>query len=106
MRFKTDGRVEALTLKGSYLIEILGLDADYLERDRRKVYKAYREVLDLIEEYGADDEDAQHELQELLGYPNDVPNLMTKKPPTNSRPDGKYDCYFVKLQDPDFPQYY
>ena len=105
-RFVDDGTIEALTLKGEYLIEILGLDSDYLERSRRKIFRNYRTILELIEEYGEDDEDVQVELRELLGYPDDVPNLKRKKPPGNSRPDGKDDCYYVKLKDPAFPRLY
>jgi len=105
-RFDPDGSVQPLTLKGKYLIEILGLDADYLERGRRKIFGNYQKILELAEEYGEGDEDVQNELQELLGYPKDVPNLKLKRPPGNTRPDGADGCYFVKLMDPAFSRIY
>ena len=106
LRFKDDGTIEASTLKGCYLIEILGLDTEYLERNRWKVFRNYRRILKLAEEYGEDDDDVQVELKELLGYPEDVPDLKTKRPPRNSRPEGKNVCYYVKLTDPEFPRFY
>lgn len=106
VRFLEDGAIEARSLKGGYLIEILGLDAEYLERDRRKVFRNYGKILALIEEYGEGIEEVRDELQELLGYPDDPPNLKRKRPPRNTRPSGKDDCYFIRLKDPEFPRVY
>lgn len=105
-RFLENGKVEALTKKGEYLIEILGLDTGYLEKYRSKVFRNYRDIVEMANEYGEDDEDVQVEILELLGYPDDVPNLKLRRPPANSRPGGKDNCYYLRLRNPTFSKIY
>lgn len=77
-----------------------------LENHRRKVFRNYRDIVEMAEEYGEDDADVQVEIMELLGYPDDVPNLKSERPPVNTRAGGKDDCYYLRLRDPAFPRIY
>jgi hypothetical protein len=105
-RFEPDGTVTALTKLGELYIEVLALDEAHLVKLRRKVFKNYQNLVELIAELGEDDEDLQAELHELLGYPDDAPDLRKKKPPINSRAEAVKDCYFVRLMDPEFSRLY
>lgn len=106
IRFERNGKVTALTQFGELYIEVLGLDEGHLVRFREKIAKSYEELELLAAELGEDDEELWQEIESLLGYPNDPPDLRVKKERGNTRPDGKKRCYHVLLQDPGFPRVY
>lgn len=35
-----------------------------------------------------------HVLDDLFGYPDDLPDLSKLRPPVNTRPGGVADCYY------------
>ncbi len=42
----------------------------------------------------------------LLGFPQNLPDLSQKKPPTNSRPEGISESWFAKRQRNEMPDSY
>lgn len=107
-QFETDGTVTPLTDYGAIFVEILGLDAPHLRAFRRKAFRTYAELGELIdilaEDLGLlDENDVFKEIEELLGYPADIPDLRKKRLKTNTKPEGKEQCYFARLERGEIP---
>jgi hypothetical protein len=41
---------------------------------------------------------AQNLYREYMAFPDDLPDLRTKKVPRNSRPDGIVNCHFARRE--------
>jgi hypothetical protein len=82
---KTDGHVEALTSDGEKLKQVLKLDSATNVRNR---YRWMR----ILETLRTSDPALY---QELMSFPQDLPDLRAKRVPENTRPDGVVNCYFV-----------
>ena len=110
-RFEPDGTVTPLTDEGALYAEILGLDAPHLVAFRQKTFRTYtelEELLDLIEDDfdSLDEEGVLDRVEELLGYPADIPDLRGKRLKANTKPDGKQQCYFARLERAEIPRIY
>ena len=102
-RFEADGTVTPLTPQGALYVEILGLDAPHLEAFRRKTFRTYdklEELLDLIGDDldALDEEGVLDEVEALAGYPDDIPDLRKKQHKLNTKPESKLQCYFARLE--------
>lgn len=89
-----DGLLVGLTEDGLYLIDLLHLN----ENPALKVRRKYSRILALQEKYPADD-DIEALFSEAFGFPDDMPDLRTRRPPLgNSRPDSVQSCYFARRE--------
>jgi hypothetical protein len=86
LRVNGDGIIQATSNLGLVLIEGLKLDHPELTSQRRLVLRIVRI---------AEEKNSAPVLLNLLGYPDDLPNLKRKRPPAgNTRPDGIHNsCY-------------
>ncbi|ETW97976.1 MAG: hypothetical protein ETSY2_43555 [Candidatus Entotheonella gemina] len=80
-----DGALEALTQEAERLIRILDLDDEECRAWRRIMIR----IIELAEE-------RDQELdKQLMGFPDDLPDLSRLRPPGgNTRPDGIRESYF------------
>src|ERR1035438_4211133 len=85
LRVKADGHVDALTSDGEKLKQVLRLDSEKNVGDRCRWMRAL-EVL-RTSDPGL--------YREYMAFPEDLPDLRTKRVPRNTRPDGVVNCYFV-----------
>lgn len=84
---QADGTIRALTPRGEALIDVCALNRPDLVAFRRDL----RTLLDLLARRRG--EDATRLRQRYLGYPDDLPDLATFRPPGgNSRPEGIATC--------------
>ena len=92
-----DGRIEGRTRAARQLIRVLGLDDPVYNEFRQQ----WRCMIGLAKEhdpviYG-----------KLMGYPQDLPDLSSLRPPLgNTRPEGVGKCFFVRKQAGTLPQTY
>ncbi len=101
LRSRGNGIVDALSESGAEVIDLCRLNRPLLVATRRR-------ILNLIAVLRSFDRpDAVAALRDLLGYPNDLPNLRTLRPPDgNTRPNGTDDCYFEQRQREELPEVY
>ena len=110
-RFEPDGSVTPLDRAGERYIEILGLDAPHLANFRLRTFRTYRRLEELIELLGDDvdeleEADVLEEIADLLGYPDDIPNLRRKRHKLSSKPNSEEQCYFARLERREIPAIY
>ena len=103
-RFEADGIVTPLGDVGDLFVEVLGLNEPHLVQYRAQWLQQLREFEEACKEL--DEPDLTDSLTRWFGYPADIPDLRRLRPRTNSKPDGKHHCYFVRLQDTAFPHLY
>ena len=80
-----DGGITGRTTDALRLIRMLGLDSELDRQFRRRwiqVLELARSVQTLL-------------FRELLGFPDDLPNLATLRPPTNSLPQGIHESWYA-----------
>jgi hypothetical protein len=92
-----DGRVLARNKIGETLREALRLDSAQNVAHRRRWIK----VLKALQESGE-----VETYRELMGFPQDLPDLRTKRPPKNDKPAGAASCYFALRERGDLPETY
>jgi HNH endonuclease len=80
-----DGTVEALNEEGEILIDILRLDNEDYRRFRYL-------IIQTIQSLKRGDENA---FVLWMSYPDNLPDLSSLRPPSNSRPDGIKDSFFA-----------
>ena len=83
-RFEIDGTVTAINKQGELYIEYLGLDLPHLERFRKGKFRTFLRLQELLDVIGddideLDAQDAIEEIEDLLGYPPEMPDLRRKK---------------------------
>ena len=101
LRVHADGSIEALTPQAREHMLILGLDDPMLIRFREQRMRLVAKLSAL------QDAESQHLLEQLLGYPSDLPNLNAMRPPDgNSRPDGAVHCCFQRRRAGELPKTY
>ena len=110
-RFEPDGSVTPLDRAGERYVEILGLDAPHLINFRRRTFRTHRRLEELIDLIGddvdeLDDADVLDEIADLLGYPDDIPDLRRKRHKLNSKPKSEVQCYFARLERREIPAIY
>ncbi len=101
LRIGRDGLAEPVTSEGAQLIAICHLNRPAMADYRRR-------FLRLIEALaGSESPQAKAALQELLGFPNDLPDLAAKRPPGgNGRPDGVAESWFERRRRGELPDVY
>ena len=85
LRITATGRVQALNQHGEKLKQILLLDSESNVRYRSRMMR----TLDALQKADA----ALY--QEYMSFPEDLPDLRTKRVPENKKPDGALNCYFA-----------
>lgn len=98
LRVDGDGTIHSTSSRGAVLIRGLRLDHPDLTTQRKLVIETVR----LAEAKGH-----QSFIRQLLGFPDDLPNLIRKRPPTgNSRKNGVNNSYYALLQRSGLPAVY
>ncbi|MFZ1221533.1 MAG: HNH endonuclease [Chthoniobacterales bacterium] len=98
-----DGQINAKNDEGRYLIEKMQLDDEECTRLRRVILG----IVELAREH-ADSAQATVVIRELLGFPENLPDLANQPEPPggNSRPEGLKDCFFALRARNELPDYY
>lgn len=96
LRVMADGHIGALNSDGEKLKQVLRLDSEKNVRDRHRWMRA-------LEALGTSDPGLY---QEYMAFPEDLPDLRTKRVPENFRPDGVVSCYFVLRERGELPPTY
>ena len=96
LRVELDGHVVSLNQHGEKLRLTLLLDSrknvDYRSRMMRNL-SALRS-------------DHPDHYQEMMGFPDELPDLRKKQPPSNTRPQGALGCFFALREKGQLPQTY
>jgi HNH endonuclease len=96
LRITAEGRVQALNQHGEKLKQVLLLDSESNVRCRSRMMR----ILDVLQKSDA----ALH--QECMSFPEDLPDLRTKRVPENNKPDGAVNCYFALRENGKLPATY
>jgi hypothetical protein len=98
---RADGTIEALTREGRLLCDLCHLNRPPLVQFRRYM----QELVDYLVE--RPDVEAERALQHLLGFPEDLPNLRTRRPPGgNTRLAGIDNCWYERRRRSELPEVY
>jgi hypothetical protein len=98
---QADGTIRALTRRGEALIDVCALNRPDLVAFRRDL----RTLLALLA--GRRGQEAVRLRKRYLGYPDDLPELATLRPPGgNSRPEGIAACAFERRRRGELPDGY
>jgi hypothetical protein len=96
LKISKSGRVEALNKHGEKLRQILLLDSKRNVDHRSRWIR----ILDALSK----SDPSLH--QELMGFPDDLPDLRRKRSSFNTRPTGVLNCYFVLRENDQLPGSY
>lgn len=96
LKVTDDGKIEALNDDGRKLIKWLRLDNEENTEYRRLMLEFIRL---------AESHDSRRHVQ-LMGFPDDLPDLDTYQPPENSRPEGVEQSWFAKRERGELPKTY
>ncbi len=98
VRIKRDGTITALNDDGEMLLQCLRLN-------RTKEIQHRRRMIAILQAVRAVDPQL---FQELLGFPDDLPDLRAPKRrvPSNTKPDGAKNCYFAIREEGRLPATY
>jgi len=96
VQIKPDGSVDGLNDDAQRVIDVLGLDSDR-QREWRLIWMGNIEL--------AEQCDPEHYCR-LMGFPEDLPDLSTLRPSSNSRPAGVQRSWFAKRQRHELPRTY
>lgn len=96
-----DGAVVGLTREGDFLIRVCHLNRPLLVEFRRRL------IFLLTEAVECEDDRLSGLLPDLLGFPADLPDLRTKRPPEgNERPNGVVDSWLERREREELPDFY
>lgn len=96
LSIQANGTVRALNADGRKLCDVLLLNSKPNVDHRRQ----WMRILKIVE---ASD---QSLYEELMGFPQDIPDLRNKRAPQNSKPGGVKNCYFAKRERGELPPTY
>jgi len=98
LQVDADGRIEARTADGEWLVDVLALDEPPARKRRRLIMGA---VLSLAETNWPG-------FVEWMGYPEDLPDLSDKMytPPSNSKPEGVARSHYERKRNRVLPEVY
>lgn len=96
VRVYPDGTLVGLTGDADRIIRLLCLNSPKQTRWRR----TWIRIIELAEERDPD------LFRELMGYPDDLPNLRRCRAPENTRPDGIKDSCFARRERGELPEIY
>lgn len=100
VRVHQDGTIEALSKDGEVLIETLRLDNEDHRRFRSLIISLLRSLLRSHEH-----SDRQTYIK-LMGYPDNLPDLSTLRPPGNSNPEGIHGSFYARRMRGDLSETY
>jgi hypothetical protein len=96
LRVMADGRIEALNDDGDKLRQVLRLDSESNLRWRSRCMRILKALM-------TSDPDLY---QEVMGFPEDLPDLRKKLVPDNTKPEGTANCYFALRERGELPAMY
>jgi hypothetical protein len=97
LRVEADGTVTALNRHGKKLVSVIRLNHPRFVEERLKIIR----VLHVLAKH------APLEFQTLMGFPADLPDLSTLKPPKgNRRPEGISESCFARRTRDELPSVY
>src|SRR5260370_11823691 len=91
-----DGQMEAHNEAGESLVKKLRLNSPKNVQHRRR----WMQVLAVLQRHEPD------LYREYMSFPDDLPDLRTKIPPLNSKPESVHDCCFALLERGELPAMY
>jgi hypothetical protein len=96
VRIMEDGQIESLNEAGESLIKKLRLNNQSNIKYRFRLMRIFR----TLQEQDSD------LYRELMAFPDELPDLRTKKVPRNSRPESVGSCYFALRERGELPATY
>ena len=96
LKVTDDGKIEALNGHGRILIERLSLDNEENTEYRKQMLEIIRWA----------ESQNPHRYVQLMGFPDDLPDLDTYQPPDNSRLEGVEQSWFAKRKRGVLPETY
>jgi len=96
LRVLADGRIDAINPQGEKLKQVLRLDSENSVRIRRRFMQTF-------ETLRASNPDLY---KEFMGFPENLPDLRTKEPPRNTKPEGAANCYYALRERGELPETY
>ena len=96
LRVMADGRIESLNDDGEKLRQALRLDSESNVRWRSRYMRILKALM--TSDPGL--------YQELMGFPEDLPDLRKKLVPDNTKPEGAANCYFALRERGELPAMY
>ncbi len=97
LHVESDGKVMPLNRHGERLVNVIRLNHPRFVEERLKTMR----LLTILAEH------APVEFQRLMGFPSDLPDLSSLKPPQgNRRPEGISESYFERKNRGDLPSVY
>jgi hypothetical protein len=97
----SDGTITGLTVEGKEMVDILKLNISPALDIRKWTIR----LLDLKRRLPGD-ETVDLLIQNYFGFPEALPDLDAKNPPSNTRPEGLRDSYFRKRREGRLPTVY
>jgi hypothetical protein len=96
LQIALDGRVRALNKDGEKLRQALRLDSPQNVANRSR----WMRVLDSLQK------NDPVLFTEMMGFPDNLPDLRKMKAPSNTKPEGVQNCYFVLREKGQLPSTY
>lgn len=101
VRLSDQARLEGLTPDGRRLVSALRLNSPGRLAHRSRYVRLYASL-----QARAEDDEHRALLIDLLGFPDDLPDLAALRPPANTRPEGLADCYHQQRTEGRLPAIY
>jgi hypothetical protein len=102
LRVDPNGTVTGLTDEGTFLIELLHLNAGSMVSERRRILR----ILRRRQQY-PEDKEVETDFLEAFGYPEDLPDLRTLQPPEGNPLDAnKHLCFLARREKGELPHTY
>ncbi len=92
LRVDPDGTIHSMNEDGRVLLRLLRLDRQELTTWRRR----FLELARLVEAEPISD--LARRVRELFGYPSDMPDLRSARPPRNDRSGSADGCHFARRE--------
>jgi hypothetical protein len=94
LRVEADGTVTGLSDEGKFLIDLLHLNAGSAPLERKRILRILRR-----REKHPSDKDAEADFRDAFGYPEDLPDLRTLRPPGgNSLQANEEHCFQARRE--------
>ncbi len=102
LRVESDGTVTGLTDDGRFLIELLHLNAGPASAERRRIFRIMQRGQDYPNDKGV-----EMDYGEAFGYPEELPDLRTQRPPGgNSLAANETTCFYALREKAELPPTY
>lgn len=96
VQVQSDGRIVGLTDDAKQIINVLELNSPKMVRWRLVWIRNIELARDFYPEH----------YQDLMCYPDDLPDLSKSEPPSNAKPEGIGESYFARRQRGELPAVY